>query len=374
METHADFLAAPKNPPALNIPHSDSIARVSIINSTSDLQAPLEVFMGPIQEGHTLNCPAFSFLIEHSSGRKLLFDLGTRKDWENFPPAILGLVKQPGWGIKVEKDVAQILQENGIDAAGGAIEAIIWSHWHYDHIGDPSTFPGSTALIVGPGVKEAFLPAYPANPESPLLETDFAGRELKVVNFDLAPNRLELGRFKAVDFFGDGSFYLIDSPGHAIGHLCGLARVSNEGNGTFVFMGGDAAHHGGMFRPSEYLPLPKTFTPSIHRSYQGSCPGHLFEKIHPNKSAKEPFYRPSESMPVNYTQAIHTIEKMEEFDAADNVFVVIAHDASLLREEVGIEWFPYGTLKDWRRNDLASKARWGFLKDFEHAVDAASCG
>lgn len=47
------------------------------------------------------------------------------------------------------------------------------SHWHFDHIGDMSTFPSSTKIIVGPGFKENSLPGYPANPKSTLLETDY---------------------------------------------------------------------------------------------------------------------------------------------------------------------------------------------------------
>jgi glyoxylase-like metal-dependent hydrolase (beta-lactamase superfamily II) len=48
------------------------------------------------------------------------------------------------------------------------------SHWHWDHIGDPSTFPPKTDLVVGPGFKEAMLPGAPANPESPIQEKDYS--------------------------------------------------------------------------------------------------------------------------------------------------------------------------------------------------------
>lgn len=48
------------------------------------------------------------------------------------------------------------------------------SHWHWDHIGDPSRFPPSTELIVGPGFKDEFLPGYPAKPDAPVRESDFA--------------------------------------------------------------------------------------------------------------------------------------------------------------------------------------------------------
>ena len=83
---------------------------------------------------------------------------------------------------------------------------------------------------------------------------------------------LRIGDFGAYDFFGDGSFYLLDTPGvsslysdpnvegcpltavqHAQGHISGLARTTED---TFVFMGGDICHYGGAYRPTEYAPLP----------------------------------------------------------------------------------------------------------------------
>lgn len=48
------------------------------------------------------------------------------------------------------------------------------SHWHWDHLGDPSTFPPSTELVVGPGFKKEFMPGFPANADSPVRESDFA--------------------------------------------------------------------------------------------------------------------------------------------------------------------------------------------------------
>lgn len=39
--------------------------------------------------------------------------------------------------------------------------------------------------------------------------------------------------------FGDGSFYLLEAPGHATGHMCGLARTTADPP-LFVFMGADA--------------------------------------------------------------------------------------------------------------------------------------
>ena len=56
----------------------------------------------------------------------------------------------------------------------GSILIRFLSHWHFDHIGDPSTFPGTTELVVGPGFKEKFFPGYPAIEDAPVRESDFA--------------------------------------------------------------------------------------------------------------------------------------------------------------------------------------------------------
>ncbi|EXJ63197.1 hypothetical protein A1O7_03644 [Cladophialophora yegresii CBS 114405] len=372
----SEYLYPAKPAPALNIPPGAS-AKVRIINSTATIQAPVGVFMYPEIRGHELlHVPAFSFLVEQpSSGRKILFDLGCRKDWQNFPPAVQKVINGPGWKVDVQKSVSEILQENGVDVAAGAIEAIVWSHWHFDHTGDPSLFPTSTAIIAGPGMKEAFLPGYPTNPESPLLESDLKGRELRSLDFENSPT-LKIGQFRAIDYFNDGSFYLLDAPGHAIGHVCGLARVTSslecDKEDTFIFMGADAAHHGGEFRPSEYLPLPKYIQPSpFSRKYPTSCPGHIFETIHPGGKGSEPFYRLQDHVPHSLEQAEQSCSHMQEFDAAENVFVIIAHDATLLDDQVGIEWFPDGTLRNWKEKGCSERARWAFLKDFAEAAGEA---
>lgn len=54
----------------------------------------------------------------------------------------------------------------------------------------------------------------------------------------------------------------------------------------------------------------------------------------------------------------------EEFDAADNVLVVIAHDEHVL--EV-LDFFPK-TLEGWKEKEDGVRARWLFLKGLEGAV------
>lgn len=100
---------------------------VRIIDSTALMNLPLAPFMSPPMPGYTrLVGPAYVFLIEHSSGRKLLFDLGVRKDWENMAGPVVKMIKSLGWEVGAEKNVIDILGEEGIK--GGDVEAVVWRY------------------------------------------------------------------------------------------------------------------------------------------------------------------------------------------------------------------------------------------------------
>jgi glyoxylase-like metal-dependent hydrolase (beta-lactamase superfamily II) len=349
--------------PDLKIPSSFTTVNVRIIDTTTRISGiPIGIFVSPERKGHTHieSLPAFSFLIEHPSNRKLLFDLGVRKDKENFAPKIRNRIKDGGWKVEVKQGVREQLEANGVN--GKDVEGIVWSHWHWDHTGDPSTFDSSTALIVGPGFKDAFTPGYPANKEAPIRESDYEGRELRETAFNQG---LKIGRFNAFDYFGDGSFYLLDSPGHAIGHMCGLARVTAK---TFIFMGGDACHHAGEFRPSQYLPLPSSISPNpLSLGSSAPCPGSLFEDLYRDGDGKKPFYaitRGENSVAHDVDEAERTIGKVIEADAQDEVLVAMAHDDTLLDV---VDFFPKYA-NDFKQKGWVEKGRWLFLKDFAGAV------
>ncbi|CUA69259.1 hypothetical protein RSOLAG22IIIB_08383 [Rhizoctonia solani] len=353
----------PTVPPPLNIPTSNHVAKLSIIDTTTRMNGlGSSMFFEPAVKGHEyLSAPAYSFLIENESGIKILFDMGVPQKWENTAPTMVDLVRKLGWDVTVTKNVSDILLEN--DVALESISTIIWSHFHWDHTGDPSLFPSTTSLTVGPGFKANMLPGYPANPNSPILESAYKGRELVEVSFDQNPE-LRIGEFRALDYFGDGSFYLLDSPGHAIGHICGLARTTPD---SFVFLGGDICHHSGQLRPTEYLPLPNSISPNpFPGKVKGiACPGSILLDLHPQHSATEPFYRVSnEGASSDPPEAQKSLNKLIDFDCYDNIFTIIAHDATLLDI---VDFFPK-TLNDWKEKKYREKGLWKFVADFREAV------
>lgn len=343
-----------------------STVRVRVIDTTTRLRGiPAAAFLAPQFLGiSNLDGPSFSFLIEHPSSRNLLFDLGVRKDWENAPAPTVKRMKAMGISADVQVGVREQLEEHGVDAK--SIEAVIWSHWHWDHAGDPSTFEKSTALVVGPGFKENLLPGYPADENGRILESDYAGRELREISFDQG---LKIGRFDAFDYFGDGSFYLLDSPGHAIAHICGLARVTSCPS-SFILMGGDICHHVGQFRPSPHHPLPSLISPNpFDRQSMTPCPGEMFERLLPNKERTKPFYtvpRPQNGAKAgeDVEAAEASISKLQDTDALDEVLVVIAHDRNVLPV---IDFFPKYA-DDFLEKGWAKHSKWLFLKDFAEAV------
>ncbi|KAL4804102.1 beta-lactamase-like protein [Aspergillus unguis] len=351
-------------PPA--IPPGSPVS-VKLINTTNFGPSHLHRFMAPAIPGLSTFArnPAFSFLLEHASGRKLVFDLGIRKDYHNYAPKIANYIPTTGYKIEVEKNVADILTEHGVNLQ--EIEGVIWSHWHWDHIGNPSTFPPTTDLIVGPGFKDALLPGYPANPDSPIRESDYADRTLREITFG---SDSRIGQFPAYDYFGDGSFYLLDSPGHAIGHLCGLARTTVNPD-TFVLLGGDIAHFTGIFRPSVHLPLPESISPhpfhpeNIEAAF---CPGSAWEQLQVSRGRKETDSLFEPTFGHDVPLAKETIRKLQEVDCDENVFVVIAHDFAV---RDGVEHFPEA-LNEWKKKGWGRNLKWAFLKELQHYFESCT--
>lgn len=198
--------------------------------------------------------PSMCFLIQHSGhdgkSTKMVFDLGIKRDLNQYAQGMQAHIskRQP---IHTQPDCKASLEAGGLNAASD-IDYVIPSHTHWDHIGTPGDYPNSK-FIVGSGTFHIFkngAPHYPADmfekeplppshsyelPPTPDSKSkDIAGSQQ--TDHKWTP----LGPFpNTIDFFGDGSVYLIDAPGHLQGHTNLLACI---GESKWVYLGGDCCH------------------------------------------------------------------------------------------------------------------------------------
>ncbi|KAG6807517.1 hypothetical protein H0H93_001531 [Arthromyces matolae] len=153
----------------LGIPSVTATVDVRAFDVAYDGTVLASAFMTPVLPGfEAYSAPMYAFLIEHKpTGKRIMFDLGPRKDTENSAPGVLQFLATFG-KITFPKDIIDLLTEGGIHPE--SINAVIWSHSHFDHTGDMSKFPGKTQLFIGKGTARD---TYPTKTGSSLLESDF---------------------------------------------------------------------------------------------------------------------------------------------------------------------------------------------------------
>jgi hypothetical protein len=100
----------------LEVPQSNATVRVHLIDTTTVMTIKSESFIKPVVKGHeTISAPDVAFLIEHPSGKRVLFDLGCRKDYWNLPDVIKARLGDVIPSLRVDKDVSEILVENEVE-------------------------------------------------------------------------------------------------------------------------------------------------------------------------------------------------------------------------------------------------------------------
>ncbi|OQU99725.1 hypothetical protein CLAIMM_05317 [Cladophialophora immunda] len=363
---------------AIDFPPSQTAVRVRLVDTTALMTVRAESFVKPVQPGHELlNLTCVAFLIEHGpSGRRVMFDLGVRKDFWNYAAVLQKRIGTVIPSLRVDRDVTEILAEKGVPL--DSISSVVWSHYHWDHIGDMSLFPPSTEVVVGPGFKSSplLLPGFPEKLDSPVRTSDFAGRELREIDF--GNSGLRIGGYGAYDFFGDGSFYLLDTPGHCLGHMCGLARTTGGDDSTFLLLGGDICHFVGDLRPNPTYPIPDPVPADVldrdSSFFPAPCPCSLFTDHHPAVSPglpagdpeTTPFYKVStlgNSAYVDPPTAQASVDKLIHFEQCPSVMVCLAHDGALLKYLPTFNEDPGSDLNSWKSKGWKEKCRWDWLNE-----------
>lgn len=231
----------------LPLPKPSPNAKVTLkLLPSGTIHLPTWMFLSSVSSRtHTLPCPSMSWLIHHEpSDTYLIYDLGLPKDRDALSPFIKQRV-QDIIRVDVQEDVYDGLRRLKIDPRF-RIDSVIFSHMHYDHVGDPRPLLGGARFVVGHGTRALLTgdKSYPRNADGEYVSEHFPPcytDELPNPNHPFpADYYRRVGPFPhAHDWFGDGSVWLVDAPGHMAGHL----NVLVWSEGSWMLLAADSCHH-----------------------------------------------------------------------------------------------------------------------------------
>ncbi|PBK91176.1 hypothetical protein ARMGADRAFT_1107120 [Armillaria gallica] len=203
----------------------------------------------------------------------IMFDLGMRMDQEKYAPVVQGffnLFRELG-RYDMGSDEGEMVSEQLVKGGVYSICTLpnsnfAYSLTHFNYISDISIFPSTTELVIGPGMD---LQTYPEHEDAYLIESDTMLWP-KVTELSFSNAMLHIMDLPALDYFGDRSFYVLDTPSHHPGHISSLTHVMPI---IFVLLKGDCCYHVGDIHPSP--PPFSLHLPCIIPSECNALPLHI---------------------------------------------------------------------------------------------------
>ncbi|KAK5404519.1 hypothetical protein LTR06_009666 [Exophiala xenobiotica] len=215
----------------------------------------------------------WSFHIHHPGlGKHVLWDIGISKNHDDYTPRIIETWYKPAQACGMHKPISAQLAQKGVEST--QISEVIFSHAHMDHCRPIQTeLPQATGFF-GPGTKAFCSPGHfrlhvdeiPAMFDGRFFDPDHATERCRELDGPWVP----FGPFpQAMDFFGDGSFWVIQAPGHMPGNLCAAAKLETA---EWVVLGSDCCHSRELFLGVHEYPIwmPLGGLPCLHTDMEAA--------------------------------------------------------------------------------------------------------
>lgn len=124
------------------------------------------------------------------------------------------------------------------------------SHAHWDHSFPVGSYFPNAKVLCGPGTLELTAESWPDSPDSHYDSRIWNPAKSELPIEELPDPKTASDKWRPIgpfprgyDYFGDGSFWLIDAPGHVDGNLAALVRTQNrDRERRWIVLGGDCLH------------------------------------------------------------------------------------------------------------------------------------
>ena len=191
---------------------------------------------GLLPGGDVLRSPCLAYAVRHPSAGTILLDTGMHPDASENLRRDFGILMSSLFRNLRPADEAFDEQLRALSIVPETVEQVIMTHLHFDHTSGTRLLPKAEftcsrqewaatrkRLAATKGYIRHHLP-----PESRMrfLDFDREGEAFGVFS-------------RTIDLLGDGSVRLISTPGHTVGHLSVLLRLTQ---GSQVLVVGDAAY------------------------------------------------------------------------------------------------------------------------------------
>ncbi|OCL12640.1 hypothetical protein AOQ84DRAFT_333956 [Glonium stellatum] len=231
--------------------------------------------------------------------RHILWDLGLSGDLSCYATSAAKVMEVVGV-VGPGEPICQQLARKGV--LPHKIESVIFSHAHWDHCRPiKHEFPNAIPIF-GPGTKDYCAPGH-FQDQSSIWDGRFFDPEKQTENVEeLKGPWTRFGTFeKAMDFFGTGSFWVIQAPGHMPGNLAAAAKLTN---GEWVVLASDCCHSRELFDGTKKF--------AVWSGAKGT----------------------EESLHVDIPVALNTLDRLRMLESRLGAHIVLAHDTLwMLNEE-----------------------------------------